>query len=54
MCLGYPAVGIGPDGRAVLADGKVEALVGEGQRFGIAVQGSKAEAVLGLQAATGD
>ena len=54
MCLGYLAARIDSDGCAVFAYGKDEALVGKGQRFGIALQGSKAEAVLGLQAATGD
>ena len=44
--------GIGSYGRAAFADGKVEALVGKGQRFGIAVQGFKSEAMFGLQAAT--
>ena len=53
MCLGYLAVRIDSDGRAVFANGKVEVLVGKGQRFGIAVQGFKAETVLGPQAATG-
>ena len=54
MCLGYLAVRIDSDGRAVFAYGKVQTFVGKGQRFGIAVHGSKAEAVLGLQAATGE
>ena len=54
MCLGNPAVGVGPDGRAVFADGQVEALVGKGQLFGIALQRFKAEVVFGLQAATGE
>ena len=53
MCLGHPAVGIGSDDRAVFASGKVEVLVGKGKRFGIAVQGFKAETVFGPQAATG-
>ena len=45
-----PAVGIAPDRRAVLADGEVEAGVGEGGALGVAQMEGELEAELPLQA----
>ena len=49
--LGDPAVRIGPDGGAVLADGQVEGVIGQTDVLGVAMDQREVEVVLVLEAA---